>query len=110
MLHPWDDPVPRGRGRQNDPITDTNLTNAQIGLETENVRGIVTVIDGCTAWIDKGRTPVSAAIDLGGDMLIRGVRWGRAGLPDDLDAEHRRQMPGDLHPALALVATGEDRP
>lgn len=54
-------------------MTDMILTNAQIVLEDEVIRGTVTVTDGHIAAIDTGTTAVTGATDLGGDMLIPGL-------------------------------------
>ena len=55
------------------PPTETILSNAQIILEDEVVRGTLVLRDGKIAEIDLSGTAVTAAEDLGGAFVAAGM-------------------------------------
>ncbi|MAM63156.1 alpha-D-ribose 1-methylphosphonate 5-triphosphate diphosphatase [Maritimibacter sp. UBA3975] len=54
-------------------MTDMILTNAQIVLDDEVIRGTVTLRGGRIAGIDPGGTAARGEVDLDGDMLLPGL-------------------------------------
>ncbi|MEM7525731.1 MAG: alpha-D-ribose 1-methylphosphonate 5-triphosphate diphosphatase, partial [Pseudomonadota bacterium] len=77
----------------------TVLANAQVVLETEVVRGAVTVKDGRIASIDQGRTVPAGATDCEGDYLAPGL----IELHTDNLERHMQPRPGVKWPLAAAV-------
>ena len=81
------------------PPTETILSNAQIILEDEVVRGTLVLRDGKIAEIDLSGTAVTAAEDLGGAFVAAGM----IELHTDNLERHLEPRPGVHWPKGAAV-------